>query len=858
MPDPSRTKTRSTESPTHRRDPSAANGQSAPLTDSDTLWKQTLDSLPLGVGILDAQSGQTLWVNAALRTLLRAGMGKEDVNGTSPSEYLPGVTQAAWDQSLKSLLEGPQPARATTPQRLQFVHHATRNVAYLEWSVQAVGEETPPRHLLLTTEVVSETVMSERLLASAGRAAERARRRAEALMRLSQLVNASLTTRDLLRAVTQEAASFFDSVHAAVLLLKPDGLRFEIGYCMGLQTDPAQYLTSENTLAGEAVAQKQTLVLTHIAGRDIQTPLLEDGSRPAALVSSPICQDDHAYGVVEVYFPQPRDIPGDARTLLTAFADQVALALHKADLYDQIAAQRRQLQSIFDNAPVSIVYFDTAGRVMTANADAARRFGRPAEALIGRHFRDFLTDLPADLFDTVCAGSPFHASHYVHHLPGNGEVVSDISLVPVRDKSGAVSGVLMLAFEVTDLVNARQEADVARQAAEDALAETRAMQAQMVQMEKMRAIGELASGVAHDFNNALMAILGYTELAEDSLDDPETIATHLAIIKKASQDASTTVQRLQRFARQRGGTHGEPTDIGMVIKDVIDMTRPHWKDAAQKEGRVYTIQTDIQETPRIFAEPSGLREVLINMIQNALHAMPNGGTLTLAARTRSPQEVEIEVADTGQGMTPEVAGRIFDPFFTTRGVEGTGMGLAMSWTIIQRHGGTIEVQSTPGKGTHFFIRLPVRQADPLTTTQRPATTLPASQGAHVLVVDDEPFVASVLAGILSRNGYRVTSAHNAEEALKHLRSEKETYHLVLTDHGMPGMNGLQLISEIKHAWPDMPVLLLTGWGESLLETHVPETMPDAVLGKPINQSDLLDTLAQALRDRNTEREKRKG
>src|SRR5579871_430712 len=781
------------------------------LSGSALPWRQALECLALGVAVLDAASSRVLWVNSALMQLLTEGLGVGDVRGQRPPDFLAPMDRADWEAALTAL---PRPSAA---HRLKLVHNSTRQIAYWEWSLQAL-DAPATSHLLLTVQNVSDAVLKEKQLVAAGRAANRSRQRAEALTSLTANVNASLTPREMLHTITRQAAAYFDAEHAAVLLLCPDGECLEIGYSMGLKEPSSSQngvLRRSNTLTGQAMAQCQTLVLSDAAASAaLQIPLLNNGARPAAIVTSPIWQNERIYGAVEVYFERPRDIPQDARTLLAAFADQTAIALQKADLYTQITEQRRQLQSIFDNAPVGIVYFDPQGRALAVNASAAAKLGRSPSDLLGRKLGDFLTGMPPNLLESVREGSPFHASHFVYRLPDGEEIVCDVSLLPVRDERAQVVGILQLTYDVTELVQARQEADQARQAAEQLLAQIQTTQGQMIQLEKMRAIGELASGVAHDFNNALMAILGYTELAEESLGDVEAIARYLGIIKKAAEDASTTVQRLQRFARQRGSAHGEPTDVGMVIKDVIEMTRPHWKDAAQKEGRIITVHTDLQPTPPIFAEPSGLREVLMNMIHNALHAMPHGGTLTLAARTRSPQEVEIEVADTGLGMTPEVARRIFDPFFTTRGVEGTGLGLAMSWTIIQRHGGTIEVQSEPGKGTHFFIRLPVRQADTLAATQRPAAPVPAAPGAHVLVVDDEPLVASVLTSILNRNGYRVTSARSAEEALEHLRSDKETYQLVLTDHGMPGMSGLQLIAEIKHSWPHIPILLLTGWGES--------------------------------------------
>jgi PAS domain S-box-containing protein len=573
--------------------------------------------------------------------------------------------------------------------------------------------------------------------------------------------------------------------------------------------------------------------------------LLADGSHPVTVISSPILHEERVYGVVEVYFEHAREVSEESLALLTAYADHTAVALLKADLYQQIEEQRRQLQSIVDNAPVAIVYFNTAGVAITANAAAIAHYGHPPSEVIGHHHTEFLNDTPPSLFESVCEGTPFHASHYVHRRPDGGKVICDVSLLPVRDGQGAVTGLLLLSFDVTELVAAQQEAEAARKSAEDALTEVRTTQSQMLQMEKMRAVGELASGVAHDFNNALMAILGYTELAEDDIEDPQALTAHLAIIKKAAQDASSTVQRLQRFARQRVATHGEPTDLNAVVKDVVELTRPRWRDAAQKEGSLYEVRTVLMPLPPIMGEPSGLREVLMNIVYNALNAMPHGGRLTLTTRRHGAEEVEVEIADTGIGMAPEVADRIFEPFFTTRGVEGSGLGLAVSWTIVQRHGGHIAVESVPGQGARFFVRLPVgllEQSPRQPSTRRPAELAEVS----VLVVDDEPIVASVLTSILSRRGLRVTAVNSAREALECLRQEGDAFRLILTDHGMPGMTGLQLIAETKRLYPQLPVLLLTGWGETVLQNHTAEALPDEVLGKPINQSDLLDAVHRVL------------
>src|SRR5579884_4039882 len=180
-------------------------------------------------------------------------------------------------------------------------------------------------------------------------------------------------------------------------------------------------------------------------------------------------------------------------------------------------------------------------------------------------------------------------------------------------------------------------------------------------------------------------------------------------------------------------------------------------------------------------------------------------------------------------MSPEVARRAFEPFFTTRGAEGTGLGLAVSWTIIQRYGGSISVESEPGRGSIFRVALPIQpqlSAGDGSETER--TGPPDRHEARLLVVDDEPFVANVLLSSLTRAGYRVTVAHSGPEALRRLREDPGAYDIVLTDHGMPGMTGLQLVEQIKQEQPGLPVLLLTGWGENLLDQYPSAAQPEAV------------------------------
>ena len=235
------------------------------------------------------------------------------------------------------------------------------------------------------------------------------------------------------------------------------------------------------------------------------------------------------------------------------------------------------------------------------------------------------------------------------------------------------------------------------------------IQEQFLQVEKLSALGQLASGVAHDFNNSLASILGRAELMMKHTDDPK-MTRGLEIIAKSARDGAKTVRRIQDFARQRSGHDFELVDVDQALLDVSEITRPRWKDDAEAQNVHIRLDLENDSNAYVSGDVSELRDVLVNMVFNAVHAMPTGGHLTLSAEVVDDQVI-VSVIDTGTGMTPEVRSRVFDPFFTTKGVEGMGLGLSVSYGVICRHQGTIEVESEVGHGTTFRIKLPAVAVD---------------------------------------------------------------------------------------------------------------------------------------------------
>lgn len=368
-------------------------------------------------------------------------------------------------------------------------------------------------------------------------------------------------------------------------------------------------------------------------------------------------------------------------------------------------------------------------------------------------------------------------------------------------------------------------------------------QEKVVQLERLRALGEMASGVAHDFNNILAAILGRAQLLRSDLEDP-LLRRGVEIIEGLAWDAARTVRRIQEFARIRRGQAFTTVSLNEAIQDVLEATRPRWKDQAEALGIRYEVVTDLGEIPTVAGDPSEIREALMNLVLNSLDAMPQGGVLRIrtAAADRS---VVLTVADTGCGMSEEVRRRAFEPFFTMKGAQSTGLGLSVTYGIIRRHGGEIEIESQEGQGTTFVIRLPAgRGHAPEVEAEAPPA---ASMSAAILVIDDEEDVRTTLADILAAQGHAVRMAAGGREGLALFGQER--YDLVLTDLGMPGMSGWQVARSIKEISRETPVILVTGWGEELDPQAVQEGSVDFVLSKPFRLNSLLTLVHRALERR---------
>ena len=391
---------------------------------------------------------------------------------------------------------------------------------------------------------------------------------------------------------------------------------------------------------------------------------------------------------------------------------------------------------------------------------------------------------------------------------------------------------------------AEEELKVSNRRLEETLTELRQTQRQIIQQERLRALGRMSSGITHDFSNALTPILGYTDLiltVTDILDDKEQVKHYLELINLTAKGAAELIGNLRNFYRQRTEIDiFTPVNPNQLVEQAIEVTQLEWQKQALASGITINIEKDLQKVPPVNGNDTELQEVLTNLIFNAVDAMPEGGTITI--RTHSDDEnVILEVSDTGVGMTDEVQQRCFEPFFSTKDERGAGLGLSMVHGIIRRHEGTIEVESEEGKGTTFIIRLPSQREAQVEGEEQEAEV--TTRSLHVLLVEDRAMVRDVISQYLLVDGHTVGTAINGRDGLEKFHEGK--FDLVITDREMPDMNGDRLAVAIKQIAPKQHVIMLTGYGDMMKYVgEMPEGV-DTLLSKPITLSDFREALAKA-------------
>jgi PAS domain S-box-containing protein len=491
---------------------------------------------------------------------------------------------------------------------------------------------------------------------------------------------------------------------------------------------------------------------------------------------------------------------------------------------EALRQSEERYRAILESIEEGYYEVDLVGNFTFFNDSMCRIWGCPKEELMGMNNRQYadkeVTRKVFQAFNKVYkTGEPGREFDWEIVRKDGTKRYIETSVSLRKDASGKPVGFKGIVRDITD---------------------RKRIEEQLFQAEKLRAVGEMASGVAHDFNNALAAILGNTQLLLYTAQDGELKET-LKIIEQVAKDSGQTVRRLQDFTRKPIPQELFKVDINSIIKDSIEITKPKWKDEAQSKGIPIEMVSNLEDIPFASGNASELREVIANMVFNAIEAMHEGGKIEI--RTfKKRRDVFIQISDTGVGIAEEAKKRIFEPFFTTKPFTNTGLGLSMSYGIVKRFGGEIEVESKVGQGTTFTIILPIGEDE----KEQAVEPQPVKKGikARILVIDDEEFVRSVLSRTLAQADHQVTLAEDGGKGVQIFKEGK--FDIVLTDLGMPGVSGWEVCRMIKEVSPRTPVGMITGWGDERNRSKMEEYGLDFFISKPFDLAQILNVVAETM------------
>ncbi|TVR52475.1 MAG: response regulator [Puniceicoccaceae bacterium] len=445
--------------------------------------------------------------------------------------------------------------------------------------------------------------------------------------------------------------------------------------------------------------------------------------------------------------------------------------------------------------------------------------------------------------DRLAGGHRFHSRECRIFRADSSSFYANLHLKAVPQPG---TGALVWMLLIRDVTETKVASDTLRESSRnlsETLEELRKTQRVAIQQERLHALGQMASGIAHDFNNLLAPILGFTELLltmPEKGQDQTKLVSYLEKIRGAAQDGANVVSRLREFYR----SSNDPEDLSEVdftslVAEAIGLTRHHWKNQAESRGIQIQISESLQPVPPVAGVESDLRQVLTNLILNAVDAMPRGGTIGIETILHDGR-VLVRIIDDGEGMSEEVRKRCLEPFFTTKGKLGTGLGLSIVASIIQRHGGSFDLDSKPGQGTRITLTLPPAGKRLKQTVLRPE--IETGRPKRILVVDDEQLLLEVVSQLLISMGHNPECFSRPTEALDRL--DQEPFDLILLDRAMPGMTGDQFARFSKERHPEIPVIMLTGFGEIMRQSGERVAGVDEILSKPVSFEKLRETIAR--------------
>jgi len=503
----------------------------------------------------------------------------------------------------------------------------------------------------------------------------------------------------------------------------------------------------------------------------------------------------------------------------------------------EIREGKEFLEKIIQGSKDGILISDGEGYILSSNEAIEEMLGLSKDEIVGKHSSELLLDDKSEREKVILKMGELFEQGFVSYetrykSKNNDYVEVECYLSMIKDEKGGYIAGISIVRDIT---------------------ERKKMQQQLLQSEKLRSLGELAGGVAHDFNNVLAAILGRAQLLKMQFKSPPgkqekrksmlDLIKSLEIIERASSDGAETVRRIQEFSRKRSDDKDfTQVTINELLENVLEFTSVRWKNEAESKGIKITIQKEFSPLPATLGSAAELREVFTNIINNALDAMPHGGRIRIKT-FKKENHIYISIKDTGVGIPEDIRNRIFDPFFTTKGVQSTGLGMSTSYGIINRHKGTISIDSTEGKGTTFTINIPIAEMK-CEAEEKTKPILKEQRKATILVIEDEEEVRNLLADILIDSGHHVETASDGIQGIE-LFKEKD-FDMVFTDIGMHGMSGWEVAESVKRITGKIPVAVITGWNVEMEKSEMRERGVHLIAHKPFEVNQILDLVQEGM------------
>jgi GAF domain-containing protein/CheY-like chemotaxis protein len=746
--------------------------------------------------------------------------------------------------------------------------------------------------------VISGLAQQAALAIGSARGMEGERHRARqtaALLEIAQVCASTLELRPLLRAVALRVAQALGAERCTINLwrgavLVPVMAQFADGHVDPALWERFKAMGKDGVQAIPAdmgaVKTRRPVVVEDMRTSDLVAPEWVKAFGIRTLLVVPLISGDRVIGTLSLDDTRgPRAWTAADQDLATTMAAQVALAVDRARQYEEAAQRASEVQTLsavgetlastLELQEVLDAIADSAIKVTGAQRAVVFEMDQDAGHLLARAVRGMAVDkgyvvqlgqgaagtaaeqrVPVWSADVVAEPPPGYDSVQAQEGVTLAAMATRfgyraVLAVPVVSREAVLGAVCIYWDEVhrPDEREIRLLSALARQAAiamdnarlvsdlRHTLDDLKAAQDTLVRGATLRAVGELAAGASHHLNNLMAVVLGRTQLLLMKK-PPEELVTSLKTIERAAVDAAETVRRIQAFGRTETSA-AVVFDLNDTVREGIQLTRPRWEHEAQVRGARIEVIYEPVTFLRAPGRAAEVREVVTSLILNAVDAMPSGGRIVIRAQAVKGRAV-VSVSDSGSGMSAEVKRRAFEPFFTTKGVKSTGLGLAVAYGTIRRHGGEVSVESTEGIGTTVTFWLPSAESA-MTAPAAPPEPRPERKG-KILVIDDEVSVLDIVAEVLSARGHSVTVAPGGREGL--LSFSSGGYDLVLTDLGMPDVNGWEVLRAVKESRPATPVLVLTGWGDTTEAPAGPR--PDGVLTKPFDLRSLATAVSEAL------------